>query len=41
MVGWHVAMNRIGEDTIVAVEESDDEEGKEGSASKLSSCSDL
>jgi hypothetical protein len=34
-------MNRIGEDTIVAVEESDDEEGKEGSASKLSSCSDL
>jgi hypothetical protein len=33
-------MNRIREDTIVAVEESDDEEGKEGSASKLSSCSD-
>lgn len=34
-------MNRIGEDTIVAVEESDNEKGKEDSASKLSSCSDL
>ncbi|CAF3630524.1 unnamed protein product [Fusarium graminearum] len=34
-------MNRIGEDTIIAVEESDDEEGKKGSASELGSCSDL
>jgi hypothetical protein len=34
-------MDRIREDTIIAVEESDDEEGKEGSASELGSCPDL
>lgn len=32
-------MERIGEDTVISVEESDDEEGENGSASKLGSCS--
>jgi hypothetical protein len=34
-------MNRIREDTIIAVEESDDEKGEDSSASELGSCSDL
>lgn len=31
-------MERVGEDTVVSVEESDDEEGENGSASKLGGC---
>lgn len=34
-------MEGVGEDTVVSVEESDDEEGENGSASKLGGCPNL
>lgn len=34
-------MERVGEDTVVSVEEGDDEEGENGSTSKLGGCPNL